>query len=76
MPPIHSGNDVVGAHPCREPSDARLTDFLDFLRATNRPAMYTININTTPQEAAAVVAFFNATENDGTVIGVDSRGVD
>ncbi|MCB0158698.1 MAG: hypothetical protein KDD83_11255 [Caldilineaceae bacterium] len=70
------GNDVAGAHPCREPSDARLTDFLDFLRATNRPAMYTININTTPQEAAAVVAFFNATENDDTVIGVDSRGMD
>jgi hypothetical protein len=38
--------------------------------------MYTINMNGTAQEAAALVAFFNGAVDDDTVIGVDVRGRD
>ncbi|CAN5858783.1 hypothetical protein BH10CHL1_BH10CHL1_03160 [soil metagenome] len=53
---------------------ARPTDFLNFLKATGKPGMWVVSPASTPQEAAAVVAFFNAQTTDTTVIGVDSRG--
>ncbi|MFN8492019.1 MAG: cellulose binding domain-containing protein [Caldilineaceae bacterium] len=55
---------------------ARPTDFINFLKATGKSGMWVINTNGTPQDAAALVAFFNAQTTDTTVIGVDSRGVD
>lgn len=55
---------------------ARPTDFIDFLQATNTQGMWVVSINGTPEEAAAAVAFFNATPGDATIIGVDRNGFD
>ncbi|MCB8977288.1 MAG: alpha-L-arabinofuranosidase [Ardenticatenaceae bacterium] len=55
---------------------ARPTDFINFLRDTGLEGMYTINMNGTAKEAAALVAFFNGSVDDDTVIGVDVRGRD
>ncbi|MBK8987122.1 MAG: alpha-L-arabinofuranosidase [Chloroflexi bacterium] len=54
----------------------RPTDFINFVRAAGVPAMYIVNPNGTPQEAAALVAFFNGAADDETVIGPDVRGRD
>jgi hypothetical protein len=70
------GANIPGAHPCQDATDARLSDFIAFLQATSREAIYTVNINTTAKEAAAVVAFFNAQVTNTTVIGTDSNGTD
>ncbi len=67
---------LPGAYPCGGAWLATLTDLLDFLQSTERAGLYTININTTAKEAAATVAFFNASVGDPTVIGVDHKGVD
>lgn len=61
---------------CYWPWAARPTDFLNFLRATGLAGMYTVNANGTPQEAAALVAFFNGSVDDDRVIGRDGRGRD
>ncbi len=53
---------------------ARPTDFLNFLKATGKQGMWVVSPASTPQEAAAIVAFFNAQTTDTTAIGVDSRG--
>ncbi len=50
------------------------TDFINFSQATGAELMYTVNHNGTSKEAAALVAFFNGSVNDNTVIGVDIRG--
>lgn len=55
---------------------ARPTDFLNFVRATGSEAMWTVSINGTAQEAAALVAFFNGSVTDTTPIGTDPRGRD
>lgn len=55
---------------------ARPTDFLNFARSTGIEAMWTVSINGTAKEAAALVAFFNGDVNDETLIGVDVRGRD
>ncbi|NTV99877.1 MAG: alpha-L-arabinofuranosidase [Oscillochloris sp.] len=55
---------------------ARPTDFLNFIRATGRQAMWTVSINGTSKEAAALVAFFNGSVDDKTKIGVDVEGKD
>jgi len=55
---------------------ARPTDFLNFLRSTGQEAMWTVSINGTAQEAAALVAFFNGDIEDETAIGRDVRGRD
>ena len=55
---------------------ARPTDFMNFMRATGSPGMWTVSVNGTPQEAAALVAFFNGTVDDTRTIGVDLRGRD
>ncbi|MBK7920425.1 MAG: alpha-L-arabinofuranosidase [Chloroflexi bacterium] len=52
------------------------TDFLNFIEATGTEAMYIVNPNGTPQEAAALVAFYNGAADDATVIGPDARGRD
>ena len=54
----------------------RPPDFINFMRATGKSAMFIINVNVTAQEAAAAVAFFNAKVGDTTVIGVDRNGQD
>lgn len=55
---------------------ARPTDFINFLRVTDGEVMYTVNLNGTAKEAAALVAFFNGSITDDTIIGVDVRGRD
>ncbi|MBK8904155.1 MAG: alpha-L-arabinofuranosidase [Anaerolineaceae bacterium] len=55
---------------------ARPTDFINFLRDTGLEGIYTINMNGTTKEAAALVAFFNGAVDDDNVIGVDVRGRD
>ena len=55
---------------------ARPTDFMNFMRATGSPGMWTVSVNGTPQEAAALVAFFNGTVDDTRSIGMDLRGRD
>ncbi len=52
------------------------TAFIDFLQATGSDAMFTINMNGTSKEAAALVAFFNGSVTDNRVIGVDVNGYD
>jgi hypothetical protein len=69
----------TGALPCGpgwESWAARPTDFINFLNATSKQGMWTVNINGTAKEAAAAVAFFNARITDTTSIGVDIRGTD
>jgi hypothetical protein len=55
---------------------SRPTDFINFLRATNREGLYIVNVNDTSKKAAAVVAFFNSFITDTTPIGIDIRGTD
>jgi alpha-L-arabinofuranosidase len=55
---------------------AKPTDFLNFVRATGQQAMWTVSINGTSKEAAALVAFFNGSVDDTTLIGIDVRGRD
>lgn len=61
---------------CRWTWAARPTDMLNFAKATGNRAMWTVSMNGTSKEAAAVVAFFNGKVGDTTVIGVDVRGYD
>jgi hypothetical protein len=55
---------------------SRPTDFIDYLQATGIEGMWTVNQNGTSKEAAALVAFFNASTSDHQVIGVDVQGRD
>ncbi|MEO5900971.1 MAG: alpha-L-arabinofuranosidase, partial [Ilumatobacteraceae bacterium] len=55
---------------------ARPSDFLGFLQATGLAGMWTVNVNETAQQAAALVAFFNGRTDDERPIGVDRNGVD
>lgn len=73
------GQNQANALPCGsgwESWAAKPTDFLNFVKATGKQGMWIVSNNGTPQEAAAVVAFFNAPTTDTTVIGVDSKGFD
>lgn len=73
------GQNQANALPCGsgwESWAAKPTDFLNFVKATGKQGMWIVSNNGTPQEAAAAVAFFNATTTDTTVIGVDSKGFD
>ncbi len=63
-----------GVDPCTWAS--RPTDFINFVRATGKTPLYTINVNDTSKKAAAAVAFFNSYITDTTPIGVDIRGAD
>lgn len=73
-----TGTDISGdSEACWSwPWALRPTDFINFIKATGTEAMYTVNLNGTAQEAAALVAFFNGTVDDDGVIGVDIRGRD
>ncbi len=73
-----TGTNVPDAEPCGGPNIhyGRPTDIVNFLRATNRPGIFTLNMNSTAQEAAALVAFFNSRTTDTTMIGIDRRGRD
>jgi hypothetical protein len=64
------------ADGCYWPWAARPSDFLSFLRATGQEGIWTVSINGTAQEAAALVAFFNGAVDDERPIGVDLRGRD
>lgn len=72
--------DQTNAYPCYQDWEqwaARPTEFINFIRATNiQNVIYTVNVNVTPQEAAAAVAFFNALPTNTTNIGVDANGFD
>lgn len=71
--------DQPKAYPCSNgwaSWAARPSDFIDFADAVGARLTYTVNINVTPQEAAAAVAFFNAKPGDATPIGVDRNGFD
>lgn len=75
------GRDMPGAFPCRYPWASRPTDFINFFRGVAElgihiEPMYIINVNYTAQEAAAVVAFYNAAITDTTSIGLDRNGTD
>lgn len=61
---------------CAYDNPARPTDFLEFLRDTGAGGMWTLSINGTAQEAAALVAFFNGDVDDDTTIGPDRNGRD
>ncbi len=61
---------------CYWPTAARPSDFLAFARAVNAEIIWTVSPNGTAKEAAALVAFFNGSVDDKTVIGVDQRGRD
>jgi hypothetical protein len=64
------------AATCVRTWGARPTDAAGFLRATGAEGTWTVSFNATAQEAAALVAFFNGSVDDTTVIGVDRRGRD
>ncbi len=73
------GEDQPGAVPCGENWGswvARPSHYLSFLKETNTQAIWVVSPKATPQEAAALVAFFNSPITDTTVIGVDARGRD
>lgn len=55
---------------------ARPSDFVGFLQTTGLAGMWTMNVNETAQEGAALVAFFNGRADDDRQIGVDRNGVD
>ncbi len=61
---------------CYWPWAARPTDFLEFLEATGTEGMWTVSINGTAEEAAALVAFFNGAVDDDRAIGTDRNGRD
>lgn len=62
------------AEPCTWA--ARPSDFIELLEAVDIPGMWTVSFNGTAEEAAALVAFFNAEADDMRPIGLDPRGVD
>ncbi len=55
---------------------ARPADFASLLHATGLPGMWTVSINETAEQAAALVAYFNGDVDDTTTIGLDRDGVD
>jgi alpha-L-arabinofuranosidase len=55
---------------------ARPTDFVNLLKSTGKPGMWTVSSQGTSQSAAALVAFFNGDVADTRPIGVDANGHD
>lgn len=66
----------AGGDGCYWPWAAKPSDFLRFARAVNAEIIWTVSINGSAQEAAALVAFFNGTVDDERMIGIDVRGRD
>jgi len=71
-----NGEGIDSNATCQRTWAARPTDFVNFLRTTGGEVMYTVNLNGTAKEAAALVAFFNGSITDDTAIGLDVRGRD
>ncbi len=71
-----AGCELDDEERCFWPWAARPTDFAAFLDATELDGMWTVSINHTAQSAAAAVAFFNGSVDDGRRLGVDRDGVD
>ncbi|MBK7894872.1 MAG: hypothetical protein IPJ90_08310 [Anaerolineaceae bacterium] len=76
LPVSGGGAGIDETAECYWPWAAKPTDFINYLNATGLEGMYTINMNGTAKEVAALVAFFNGSVEDETVIGVDVRGRD
>jgi len=75
------GQDQPGAIPCRYEWASTPSDFINFFRGVETlgadiEPMYIMNMNSTAQEAAAAVAFYNAAVDDATPIGLDRNGTD
>jgi uncharacterized repeat protein (TIGR01451 family) len=71
------GADQPGVEPCAEDWEswaAKPSNFLAFLKATNTEGLWVVNPNSTAQEAAALVAFFNGYITDTRPISTDIRG--
>lgn len=66
----------TGGEDCYWPWAAKPSDFLRFARTVNAEMIWTVSINGSAQEAAALVAFFNGAVDDERPIGPDSRGRD
>ncbi|MEF3273685.1 MAG: alpha-L-arabinofuranosidase [Chloroflexus sp.] len=66
----------TGSDTCYWPWAAKPSDFLRFARAVNSEIIWTVSINGSAQEAAALVAFFNGSVDDTRSIGIDARGRD
>ena len=52
----------------------RPSEYLALLESTGLPGMWTVSINSTAEEAAALVAFFNGDVGDTRPIGTDRNG--
>ncbi len=72
---LGAGNTIADAWPCNYEWAMTPTDFIEFLSATGRDAIWTINTNVTSGEAAALVAFFNGDVADQRALGTDHNGV-
>ncbi len=70
------GCEMANEETCHWTWAARPTDFLNLLRETGRDGMWTVSLNGTAQEAAALVAFFNGSIDDERPIGTDLQGRD
>ncbi len=66
----------TGGEGCYWPWAAKPSDFLRFARVVNAEIIWTVSINSSAQEAAALVAFFNGATDDERPLGVDARGRD
>jgi hypothetical protein len=71
-----SGCELEDPERCLATWAMRPSDFLGLLQATGVPAMWTVSINGTAEEAAAAVAFFNGHTDDERPIGTDRDGRD
>ena len=76
-----NGYDWLGCeqsdpHRCLRTGVMRPSDFIGLLERTGLPAIWTVSINGTAEEAAAAVAFFNGKVDDNRPIGRDRKGRD
>jgi hypothetical protein len=70
------GCELEDPDRCLRTGVMRPSDFMSLLESTGLPAMWTVSINGTAQEAAAAVAFFNGSVDDTRPIGRDRTGRD
>jgi hypothetical protein len=73
---VYDWLDCETGDACTAINAARPSDFAALIAATGTDAIWTVNVNGTAQEAAALVAYFNGTVDDDRTIGVDRRGRD
>lgn len=70
------GQGIDQAAECFWPWAAAPSDFIPLFQNAAGQAMYTVNANSTAQEAAALVAFFNGQPESEAIIGPDRLGRD